>query len=473
MAFNAKTNWQLTSIVTPEDMNRIEQGIADVDNGKLGNTQTAVAANKLATSRTIGINGGATGTAASFDGSANIVINVTELDATKLKGEASVNTTGNALTATKLATPRTIALSGGATGTATAFDGSTSITIPVTGVNPSNLSSAVTVSKGGTGATTLSNGQVLVGNGTNAVTTKAIDTTPTQDSTNLITSGAVQAALSGKLGTNANAVSATKLQTARTIGLSGVTATPQSFNGESNITIPITSIPTSLLDGTFPIGSLTGTLPVSKGGTGVDTLSSGQALIGNGTDNVTTRAIDTTSGGTASSTSLITSGAVNAGLATKLGVGANAVSASKLTTKRTLVTSLNSTSYAQFDGSEGVTLGVQGTLPIANGGTGASTAEVALTNLGGVAKAATTVTNCNSATAGGIYKYTNNTTNAPATGPGVMLTMAYDGAYVVQISHNLLNGALYYRFSNQHTFSSWFRIAYEGGSVATAAVEEE
>lgn len=381
MAYNPKTNWQLSDIVAPEDMNRIEQGIADADTGKLDKTATAVATKKLETPVTIGISGAATGTAQSFDGSGNIVIPVTQLDANKLTGTATVNTTGNAATATKLAAAKTIALSGGATGTATSFDGSDNITIPVTAINPSTLSTAVPVSKGGTGVATLASGQVVVGNGTGAVTTRPIDTAPEEDSTDLITSGAVHAALATKLNSNANAASATKLQTARTIGLSGVTATPQSFNGEANITIPITAVPTTLLTGDINIDKLVGTLPVSKGGTGVNTLTAGQALIGNGTNGVTTRAIDTQAGGTSNSTSLITSGAVNAGLATKLGATANAASASKLATKRTLITSLSSTAYAQFDGSEGVTLGIQGTLPIANGGTGASTAIAANKNL--------------------------------------------------------------------------------------------
>lgn len=56
------------------------------------------------------------------------------------------------------------------------------------------------------------------------------------------------------------------------------------------------------------------TVPVSKGGTGLTTITSGQVLVGNGAGNVTTRAIDTTSGGTSGSTSLITSGAVYSGL---------------------------------------------------------------------------------------------------------------------------------------------------------------
>ena len=47
--------------------------------------------------------------------------------------------TGNAATATKLAAARTIALSGAATGTATAFDGSGNITIPVTALSPSAI----------------------------------------------------------------------------------------------------------------------------------------------------------------------------------------------------------------------------------------------------------------------------------------------------------------------------------------------
>ena len=54
--------------------------------------------------------------------------------------------------AAALSVARTIALSGGATGTATAFDGSGNITIPVTALDPTKLSSAVPVAKGGTGA---------------------------------------------------------------------------------------------------------------------------------------------------------------------------------------------------------------------------------------------------------------------------------------------------------------------------------
>jgi hypothetical protein len=54
-------------------------------------------------------------------------------------GTWNIDITGNAGTATALATGRTIAISGAATGTATTFDGASNITIPVTALNASNL----------------------------------------------------------------------------------------------------------------------------------------------------------------------------------------------------------------------------------------------------------------------------------------------------------------------------------------------
>ena len=69
--------------------------------------------------------------AGTFEG--NLVGNITG----NVTGNASTATT--ATTATKLATARTIALSGGVTGTATSFDGSGNITIPVTALSPSAI----------------------------------------------------------------------------------------------------------------------------------------------------------------------------------------------------------------------------------------------------------------------------------------------------------------------------------------------
>lgn len=51
--------------------------------------------------------------------------------------------------------------------------------------------SVIDVAHGGTGCSTLTSGSALIGNGTGAVTFKAIDTTVTVNSSNLITSGAI------------------------------------------------------------------------------------------------------------------------------------------------------------------------------------------------------------------------------------------------------------------------------------------
>lgn len=115
-----------------------------------GNSATAT---KLATARTIATTGDVTGMATSFDGSANISIPTTLADSGVTAGSytsvtvdakgrvtagtnptsLAVSVTGNAATATKLATARTISLAGDATGSTT-FDGSgnASITVDVT-----------------------------------------------------------------------------------------------------------------------------------------------------------------------------------------------------------------------------------------------------------------------------------------------------------------------------------------------------
>jgi len=75
---------------------------------------------------------------------------------------SDLNTTGNAGTATALATARAI--------NGVNFDGSAPITITAAG---STLSDTVTVAKGGTGLTTVGTGSVLTGNGTGALTAEA------------------------------------------------------------------------------------------------------------------------------------------------------------------------------------------------------------------------------------------------------------------------------------------------------------
>ena len=160
--------------------------------------QTAISGNagtatKLATARNIGL-AGVTATAASFDGSEDVNITITAIPVGLINGLATVATsgkysdlsgrptiyqpstttpkaagtaavgtgttfaradhvhplqttiTGNAGTATVLQTARTIALSGAVTGTATSFDGSKDITIPVTTVDGSKITGTIPLS---------------------------------------------------------------------------------------------------------------------------------------------------------------------------------------------------------------------------------------------------------------------------------------------------------------------------------------
>jgi hypothetical protein len=134
-----------------------------------------VSAPTLTTARTIAIGGAVTGTATSFDGSANITINATALAAANLNGTipsavlgnsayfigttsialnrasaaqtlTGISIDGNAATATSaatLTTARTIAISGAVTGTATSFNGSANITISATALAAANLSGTI------------------------------------------------------------------------------------------------------------------------------------------------------------------------------------------------------------------------------------------------------------------------------------------------------------------------------------------
>jgi hypothetical protein len=122
---------------------------------------------------------------------------------------------GNADTASKLQTARTISIAGGAVGSAS-FDGSanSSISVVITNNSHTHLSANIT------DATESNNGNMIV----------------RRDASGNFNAGTIGAALNG------NASSATKLQTARTIGISGkVTGTATSFDGSAGITISTTA----------------------------------------------------------------------------------------------------------------------------------------------------------------------------------------------------------------------------------------
>lgn len=143
-------------------------------------------------------------------------------------------------------------------------------TIPVAS---SQLSSTVPVSKGGTGATTLTG--YLKGAGTSAVTASA--TVPFSEVTGTVPvnqGGTGATTLSGYIkgaGTSAFTASAT----VPAADISGQVAVAQGGTGAASLTGYVKGAGTSALtaSATVPFADVTGTVPVNQGGTGVGTLT--------------------------------------------------------------------------------------------------------------------------------------------------------------------------------------------------------
>ena len=186
-----------------------------------------------------------------------------------------------------------------------------------------------------------------------------------------------------------NANTATKLQTARTIN--GV-----SFDGTANITIA---------DSTkLPIagGIMTGDLTL-KGNPTADLMAATKKYVDDsvasagGGDVLAAGNNSFTGANTFQNLVTMVGGAVFTSRTTTLAwknatqivatinastYTGNSATATKLATARTITANLASSTAGSFDGSANITVGVTGTLPIANGGTGATTAAAARTALG-------------------------------------------------------------------------------------------
>lgn len=176
---------------------------------------------------------------------------------------------GNAATATKLATARTISLTGDATASGS-FDGTANLSLSTTvskikAVDDRDIKPSVTskgkiafyfASKGGlTGTGTRPYVDLMVLNGYGDSSGGNVNALAFDKSTKAIyhyqasQTATTWGTASQIAYTTSNVASATKLATARTIGVSGVTGTAQSFDGSKNIVIPITAVPASLLTG--------------------------------------------------------------------------------------------------------------------------------------------------------------------------------------------------------------------------------
>lgn len=171
---------------------------------------------------------------------------------TAARAQADVTTiTGNAGTATKLATARTISVTTDATGSAS-FDGSANISIALTlansGVTAGTYKSVTVDAKGrvtgGTNPTTLAGYGITDAAG--IASTFYVGTTALA-----LNRASAAVALTGITSIDGNAATATKLATARTISLSTDATGSVSFDGSANATIAVTLANSGVTAGTF------------------------------------------------------------------------------------------------------------------------------------------------------------------------------------------------------------------------------
>lgn len=196
-----------------------------------GISGNAGSATKLANARTINLSGAVTADAVSFDGTADATINVKTLDASKLKGTASVSTTGNAGSATKVVTT---AASGASANIAEATMASNDLArIRVSGETNAGELALETADDGS---------EPIVARQYTGIYETPVRTAKILDeSGNTSFPGTVVAPkFTGTL--NGNASTATKLQTPRTLSLTGKAAGSATFDGSSNAIINVTSV---------------------------------------------------------------------------------------------------------------------------------------------------------------------------------------------------------------------------------------
>ena len=193
-----------------------------------------------------------------------------------------------------------------------------------------------------------------------------------------------------------NADTATTLKTARTIGVkagAGGTAGTATFNGGANIEITIPNIDATKLTGIVPISNLPQaalervvhvTNQAARFQLTTAKVQLGDTVIQDDTGVMYIVVDESRLNSAEGYEEYAAATATNA---------LHADEADVLSTARTIRTNLASTAAASFDGSANVTPGVTGTLPLGNGGTGATTKASAVTNLlAGLSHASTVIT---------------------------------------------------------------------------------
>jgi hypothetical protein len=202
--------------------------------------------------------------------------------------------TGNASTATALATGRTIGMTGDVVWTSAAFDGSGNVTGTAT-IQPNSVALGTDTTGNYVGAGAVSgiglSGSLAAEGGTFTVVSNATDvntgaTLVARDASGNFSAGIITAALSG------NASTATALATGRTISLTGdVTGTSAAFDGSGNVSIAATIAADSVALGTDTTGNYVASVANGSYLTGGAAGSEGAAL---------TLGVDATAANTAS-----------------------------------------------------------------------------------------------------------------------------------------------------------------------------
>jgi len=190
---------------------------------------------------------------------------------------------GTADIATKLAAAKTIAISGGATGTATSFDGSSNITIPVTALDVSKANAGtLAIARGGTNLTSYTKGDLIYASAANTLAKLAIGTS---DYLLAVTSGLpawkkpadITVGIATKLGSST--IGSKTIPIWLENGLPKVTE--MDYAGENMIPTAYLGIQGNGVTDVYDRFTATHTLTVSSGSTAADTAYLGLVILNN------------------------------------------------------------------------------------------------------------------------------------------------------------------------------------------------
>jgi hypothetical protein len=319
---------------------------------------------------------------------------VSALDAATFRsaiGAGTSSTTGTVTSVGGTGTVNGITLTGTVTSSGSLTLGGTLSGVSLT----TQVSGTLPVANGGTGQTSYTDGQLLIGNTATGGLSKA---TITAGSGISVTNGngtiTIASAAGGGTVTSVGMTVPTFLSvTPSTITSSGTfaislsgTALPIANGGTGSTSTAYCSLTTNV----------SGTLPVANGGTGQTSYTDGQLLIGNSATGGLSKATITAGSGisvTNGNGSISIAATGGGGTVTSVGLTLPAflsVTPSTITSSGTFAVSLSGTALPISNGGTGststaycsLTTNVTGTLPIANGGTGATSAGAALTALG-------------------------------------------------------------------------------------------